>query len=109
MRWQEWFRRYVPSGNEVATEAGKQGVLKALATCVRDWDVATARVGSGKEEAEKEGGRAPISVFFFVPRILLQTRYRSVKSRHSPGILFDHMVADWVRLARLRQPRGWTG
>ena len=65
MRWQEGFRRYVLSGHEVATESGKQGVLEALATCVRYGDVATARVGYGKEEAEKEGARAPISAFFF--------------------------------------------
>ena len=62
---QEWFRRYVLSGHDVATESGKQEVLKAWDTCVRDGDVATARVGSGKEEAEKEGARAPSLFFFF--------------------------------------------
>ena len=62
---QEWCPRYVLSGHEVATESGKQELLKAWDTCVRDGDVAAARVGSGKEEAEKEGARAP-SLFFFL-------------------------------------------
>ena len=63
--WQEWFRQNVLLGHEVATESGKQEVLEAWDTCLQDGDMATARVGSGKEEAEEEGARAPISVFFF--------------------------------------------
>ena len=58
-------RQDVLLGHEVATESGKQQVLEAWDTCVRDGTVATARVGSGKEEAEKEGARAPSLFFFF--------------------------------------------